>query len=49
MSIHSLHTGPVTGLPVPAVPPYLEKGVGRVRLLSLSTALTLAERDTWSR
>ncbi|WP_232628022.1 Crp/Fnr family transcriptional regulator [Methylobacterium sp. Leaf118] len=46
MSIHSLHTGPVTGLPVPALPPYLEKGIGKVRLLSLSTALTLTECDT---
>ena len=46
MSIHSLHTGPVTGIPVPALPSYLEEGLGKVRLLSLSTALTLAERDT---
>jgi CRP/FNR family transcriptional regulator len=46
MSIHSLPVRPVTHLPLPALPSYLERGIGKVRLVSLSTALPLAERDT---
>lgn len=46
MSIHSHPVGPAIRSPVPTLPSYLDRGVGKARHLSLSTALTLAERDT---
>jgi CRP/FNR family transcriptional regulator len=43
MSIHSLSVGPA---PFPSIPPsYTCDGLGKVRLISLSTALPLMERD----
>lgn len=46
MSIHSLPIGRPFVPPVPIPPSYLLDGVGKARLVSLSTALPLAERDT---
>lgn len=43
MSIHSLPVSPVPHPPIP--PSYRCNGVGKVRLISLVTALPLAERD----
>lgn len=46
MSIHSLPVSPATYPPIPVQPSYVRGGGPRVRHISLSTALPLAERDT---
>lgn len=46
MSIHSLPVSPATRRPIPAASAHSREGFGKVRLISLATALTLAERDT---
>ncbi|WP_370692859.1 Crp/Fnr family transcriptional regulator [Methylobacterium sp.] len=46
MSIHSLPTVSTARPPVPVMPSFVGDGFNRVRLVSLSTALPLAERDT---
>jgi CRP/FNR family transcriptional regulator len=46
MSIHSLKVRPASPPPTPTLPAYLERGIGKARLVSLSAALSLAERDT---
>lgn len=46
MSTHSLQVRPTTYPPIPALPAYRGDVLGKVRLVSLSTALPLAERDT---
>ncbi|WP_082504473.1 cyclic nucleotide-binding domain-containing protein [Methylobacterium sp. Leaf117] len=46
MSLHSLQVRPTTYLSLTAVPAHRGDGLGKVRLVSLSTDLPLAERDT---
>lgn len=45
MSIHSLPIGPPIRPLLPALPSYMDDGFGKLRLVSLSTALPLVERD----
>ncbi len=46
MSIHSSLTAATTKLPIPALPNFSAGHFEKLRLVSLSTAPTLAERDT---
>lgn len=46
MSLHSLQVRPTTYPPITVLPTHRGDGFGKARLISLSTALPLAERDT---